>query len=289
MNGQPLTIRNRLLTAFPADALEALRAELSPVAWPRGASIEMSGAHVPSAYFLEEGAVSIMIGVGEERFELVLVGREGMLGIPSLLGTAGARCGALVVLACKAYAVPVMVFQRLLREQPAARGITLRFAQTQVTQLAHNSFANSHLTTLRRVARWLLMARDRNDGDMLMIAQSTLSVALGLHRPRVTEALHRLQEMKTIRSERALVTVIDRDKLASVAGPSYGPAEHAYDSLIAGQAGPRPACVTAPEDNKPEPARSSAKPYPASRDGPDEDAMRSDGRGRRPAAWMQAR
>lgn len=225
-------MRNRLLNAIPANALDRLRPHLQLVELARGSTIEMPGAPVRFAHFVEEGVVSIAMSVGGSRFELGLTGREGMLGIPALLGTNVAQYSAVVVLACKAHSVPVKVFQGVMREQPSVAGIVVRFMQAQVAQLAHNSFANSRLNALERVGRWILMARDRNDSDTLMISQSTLSNALGLHRPRVSEVFHKLEGEGAIRSRRVSLMITDREKLETIVGPSYGPAERAYEMLI---------------------------------------------------------
>ena len=104
--------------------------------------------------------------------------------------------------------------------------------QAGVAQLAHTAFANAQLNIPQRLARWILMAHDRIDGDTLQITHGVLSDALGVRRPGVTLALHELEGEQAIRSRPRALTILDREKLESRCHGSYGPAERAYQALF---------------------------------------------------------
>jgi CRP-like cAMP-binding protein len=65
----------------------------------------------------------------------------------------------------------------------------------------------------QRLARWLLMMRDRSDGDALPITQSLLAEMLGVQRPTITNAARELERAGSIERGRREVTIRDRQGL----------------------------------------------------------------------------
>jgi len=72
-----------------------------------------------------------------------------------------------------------------------------------------------------RLARWLLMMRDRHDDDTLPLTHNLLAEMLGVHRPSVTHAVRRLQQTGLIQSSRNRVTILDRDGLMRASCECY--------------------------------------------------------------------
>ena len=64
-----------------------------------------------------------------------------------------------------------------------------------------------------RLARWLLMMRDRNDEDALPITQNILAEMLGVQRPTITNAARELEHAGLIERGRRQVTIFDRQGL----------------------------------------------------------------------------
>jgi DNA-binding transcriptional ArsR family regulator len=62
----------------------------------------------------------------------------------------------------------------------------------------------------QRLARWLLMMRDRSDGDALPITQSLLAEILGVQRPSISNAARELERAGLIERGRRQVTILDR-------------------------------------------------------------------------------
>jgi hypothetical protein len=77
------------------------------------------------------------------------------------------------------------------------------------------------------------MAQDRMESDELHVTHEFLAVMLGVRRPGVTEALHRLEGEKLIRSHRGVVLVRNRAGLEALADGSYGVPEDEYTRLCA--------------------------------------------------------
>ena len=83
-----------------------------------------------------------------------------------------------------------------------------------------------------RLARWVLMAHDRLEGDEIPLTHDFLAVMLATQRSSVTLAIQALEGYGAIRAKRALIIVRDRGMLYDLAGKSYGPAEAEYERLI---------------------------------------------------------
>ena len=72
-----------------------------------------------------------------------------------------------------------------------------------------------------RLARWLLMMRDRGDEDALPITQSLLAEMLGVQRPTITNAAGELEHAGLIARGRRQVTILDRQGLTKASCECY--------------------------------------------------------------------
>ena len=113
----------------------------------------------------------------------------------------------------------LMLESDTLREEFLRSGFTL-FVQTSRTALA-----NSRNTIEARLARWVLMAQDRLDGDEFSLTHEFLALMLAVRRPGVTQALAALRDLGVIETRRSLLKVVDRAALERVSGGSYGQPE----------------------------------------------------------------
>src|SRR5439155_21498480 len=73
----------------------------------------------------------------------------------------------------------------------------------------------------QRLAGWLLMMRDRSDGDALPITQSLLAEMLGVQRPTITNAFRELEGSGLIEPGRRHVTILDRQGLTKASCECY--------------------------------------------------------------------
>lgn len=217
---------------------------------PRGTVLELPGAPVSHAHFLETGFVSVLLTVGRHTSEVGLVGREGMLGVPAVLGSPVASYRAVVREDARTLEIPVEKLRAVMGERRTVWASLLRYMQAGVAQITHTAFANAQLNIPQRLARWLLMAHDRIDRDTLQITHGVLSDALGVRRPGVTLALHELEGEGAIRSRPRAITILDRGRLERRCEGAYGPAERAYRALF-GQAFSRGETQQPPDEESP--------------------------------------
>jgi CRP-like cAMP-binding protein len=236
------TSRNRLLAALPPEALAALRPRLEPVELPLRKTLHAVGEPITSIYFPETGYVSMLATLEDgDSAEVGLVGREGMVGLPVLLGAECDDIEAMVQNPGTALRMDARAFRAELDRAPAVRTLLLRYALVHHGQVARTAACNGRHHTDQRLARWLLMAHDRTTGnDEFPMTHEFLSMMLGVRRAGVTMAAGQLQKAGFIRYERGCVEVTDRPGLESVACECYGVVRRASDILLGEASGTGP-------------------------------------------------
>ncbi len=193
---------------------------------------DMPIAHV---HFVERGIVSLVaVARDGEQIEAGLIGREGLVGTPVLLGAQSTPNEVRVQVAGLAHAVRVDAFRGLLRSSPEWHERLLRYAQVVNTQIACTVLANGRYPIGQRLARWLLMCHDRTDGDVLETTHRFLSLMLGVSRPHLTTELRALERAGITATRRGTITIYDREALLTRAGAAYGVPEAEYERLIEG-------------------------------------------------------
>jgi CRP-like cAMP-binding protein len=234
--------RNRLLAALPPDALAALRPRLEPAELPMREVLQPAGEPIHHVWFPEAGWVSMLAYLEDgDAAEVGLVGREGFLGLPVLLGADRDDLEAMVQCPGTALRMDAAAFRDALEGVPAFRTLLLRWALVHHGQVARTAACNGRHHVDQRLARWLLMAHDRTTGnDEFPMTHEFLSMMLGVRRAGVTVGLGQLQKAGHIEYRRGCVEVTDRPGLESVACECYGVVRRASDLLLGEATGTGP-------------------------------------------------
>ena len=119
-----------------------------------------------------------------------------------------------------------------MQDSGSLRDSLLKFVQAFSVQTTHTAICNARAKLDERLARWLLMAQDRIQSDILPLTHEFLSLMLGVRRPGVTVALKALRERGLIAYRRGEITIKDRKGMERVAGEVYGTPESEYRRLI---------------------------------------------------------
>lgn len=226
-------LRNVLLRSLPPDAFDLLRPHLDPVRVRKGDVVVRPGEPFEHAWFPESGLASVVSESDDgHRAEVGAFGHDGMVSTALVLGVDRTPHETFVQVPGTWLRVEADVLRDAMRRSPALHGLLLRYVQAFLMFLSRTALANVGYTTEERLARWLLVAHDRLDGDELPLTHEFLSLMLGVHRPGVTVALHTLEGAGMIRAKRGLITVRDRGKLEEAAGGGYGVAEAEYERII---------------------------------------------------------
>jgi CRP-like cAMP-binding protein len=230
--------RNALLAALPQEVLSSLRGHLKPVSLPRCTTLCEAEQPLSHVHFVETGAVSL-VTVFEDgtTAEMATVGREGFVGIGTLLGGEHALGRYVVALSGFALTVEASRFQRALREIPELRAACEVYARAFLANLLQNVACNATHRVEQRCARWLLMCDDWVDDDSFELTQEYLADVLGVRRATVTVVARTLQNADLIRYRRGAISVLDRRGLEAAACECYRIVRDGYERALARTAG----------------------------------------------------
>ena len=227
------TVRNRLLSALAPDDFALLAPKLERV--PLKLQSLLIEAHRPIShvFFPESGISSTVANTDEGRIEIGMVGREGFVGVPVILGADRTPHTAMVQGEGEALRIGTEDLREAMRERPSIFLPLGLYTQSLIVQMGQTAYANATFDIEARLARWILMTQDRTDSDELVLTHEFLATMLGVRRPGVTSATHALEGMGSIRAKRGRITVRDREKLMELAGDAYQVAEDEYGRLMA--------------------------------------------------------
>lgn len=225
--------RNRLLAALTARDLALLQPHLEPAELPTRTPMETANKKIENIFFMEHGIASVVGGnkVGRDA-EVGIIGCEGLSGLPVVFGNHRSPHTVYIQVAGDGQRMPAAALRSAMTKSASLRGRLLKFAQAFMIQTTHTAIANARGTLVERLARWILMAHDRIDGDELPLTHEFLSLMLGVRRPGVTEALHALTEVGMIRAGRGHIVVLDRQGILARANGLYGVPEAEYERLL---------------------------------------------------------
>jgi CRP-like cAMP-binding protein len=224
---------NRLLAALSAEDFALLEPHLDRVALDLKQVIQLPNSAIEEVYFVESGIVSIVAAsTGSPGIEAGLVGREGMTGIAVVMDDHRSPNDVYVQVAGAAQRIGADKLRTAITASGTLHRSLLRFARAFFVQVTQTALANGRAKIEERLARWLLMARDRLDAKAMPLTHEFLALMLGVHRPGVTVALQEMEGRGLIRSERGKVSILDSAGLKRVAGGFYGLPEREYERLI---------------------------------------------------------
>jgi len=231
--------RNRLLTALPPEDLARLRPRLEPVELPLRHTLHAPDEPIGAVHFPETGWVSMLATLDDgDAAEVGVVGREGMVGLPLLFGTDRAPVEAMCQAGGTALRLGAGAFRNALERGPALRALLLRYAMAFNTQVAQTAACNGRHPVEQRLARWMLMAHDRSEGDEFPMTHEFLSLMLGVRRAGVTVAAGALQKAGLIRYGNGRMAIADRPGLEAAACDCHGTVRREFERLLGPAAGP---------------------------------------------------
>jgi CRP-like cAMP-binding protein len=204
-------VRNRLLAHLPPTAFAELLPHLRRVRLHRRQVLQEINTRISSVYFLECGvAVLLARSDGDRQVGVGVVGRLGLVGVPAVLGTMYApnRCimeieGAALQIGCEHLSL-------VMDRQPLLRRHLLRYIQALLVQNSQTTLCNIRHKLEERLARWLLLAHDRIDGNVIPLTHDLFSMMLGVRRASVTEALAGLEAAGALKRRHKAVEIQDR-------------------------------------------------------------------------------
>ena len=231
-------VGNRLLRALTREDYALLQPHLTRIPFAVGDQIAVAGEPIEWVRFSEGGIAGILDSAeAGRRLAIGLVGSEGMLGWPLLLGEEQwPHDVAMRAEAGTALRIPARALLAATERSATLRRTLLRFVHVFGLQVAQSVCSALIHPVDRRMARWILLYHDRVRGDEICMTHEEFRLMLGVRRSSVTDALHRLEAERAVRGLRGRVLVRDRARLLELASQTYGKPEEAYLRLIEGEA-----------------------------------------------------
>lgn len=215
-------IVNSLLAALPRMQYQRLASGLEPVTLIFGDVLYEPGETISHVYFPDQSLVSLLTLVdGRSALEIGMVGREGMVGTALALGVDVSPVRALVQGAGAAMRMKAARFLKELRRSEPLQHALYRYTHTLMAQVAQTAACNRFHVVQERLARWLLMTRDRIQSNDIHLTQEFLSHMLGVRREGVTTAAGQLQKRKLIEYNRGRIKIVNQRGLAAASCSCY--------------------------------------------------------------------
>jgi CRP-like cAMP-binding protein len=215
-------IENRLLASLPREEYRRLFPRLEQVTLAFGEILYEPGDTIEHVYFPSLSLVSLLTLVDEHlALEVGLVGCEGAVGVPVALGFSVSPVRALVQGSGVAMRMKSAHFLKELRQNPHFQRAFLRYTHALMTQVAQTAACNRFHVVEARLARWLLMTRDRLQSNEIHLTQAFLSHMLGVRRVGVTKAAGQLQRRGLLEYSRGYIRIIDPPGLEATACSCY--------------------------------------------------------------------
>jgi len=180
---------------------------------------DSSLAHV---FFPDSGVISVLAVYADGNIiEMATIGREGCAGVQAALGAKSSSAQLLVQIPGSAAKMSRAAFTRAMQSMPSFRSLMYAYVQAFLEQVMVSGACNGAHSLKERLARWLLMMRDRSDDDALPITQNLLAEMLGVQRPTITNAVGELERAGLIEPGRGQVTILDRKGLTEASCECY--------------------------------------------------------------------
>ena len=213
---------NRLLAALPPADLARLTPLLEQVQVDVGDVLSEPAAPIRHIYFPDDSLISLL-GVAEGRMtlEVGLVGREGMLGATVALGHEMSQVRAIVQRAGSASRMDAGEFRTEFARNPSLQRVLYRYTDTLLAQAIQIAVCSRFHVLEARLARSLLITRDRVQSDKFHLTHEFLAHALGVRRVGVTKAASALQQQGLIIYSRGNIKILDVQGLAAASCKCY--------------------------------------------------------------------
>jgi CRP-like cAMP-binding protein len=216
------TASNHVLASLPPKDYQRLRVQLEPVVLDFAQVLYEPGKPIRHVYFPLDCLISLLTAVDKRRtLEVGMVGNEGMAGMPFILGIGVSGVRALVQGGGHALRMAAAPFRVEFDRNRSLQDALYRYTYALMAQISQTAACNRFHDSEARLARWLLMTRDRVGSDEFLLTHEFLAHMLGLRREGVTEAASALKDRGLIAYTRGKIRILDVNGLKASSCTCY--------------------------------------------------------------------
>lgn len=223
--------QNLILSRLSRSDFGLLEPHLEAVQLPVRKVLERRRRKITAVYFPDSGFASVVANGDKQPIEVGLIGREGMTGLAVVLGHDRNANEIFMQIAGSGHCIRTAPLRAAMGASATLHGSFLRYVHAFLHQTARTAVANGRSKIEERLARWLLMAGDRIDGDELALTHEFLAMMLGVRRPGVTIAIQELEREGVIARRRGRILIVDREALQKLSNGTYAPADYAMSDF----------------------------------------------------------
>jgi CRP-like cAMP-binding protein len=222
MTANDIGASNRLLAVLSTDDQAFLAEHTTQMTLKTGTLLHEARTPIEHVYFPHSGMISLLaVMQNGDGIETATVGREGVVGATSGFGTPLSFTRAVVQAPLIAARIPMLRFAEALRSRDRLVTLMAAYNEIYLAQVQQTAACNALHSMEARLARWLLLTRDRTDSDVLPLTQEFLSQMLGVRRTSVNLAVGQLQSAGAILIRRGRIIIVDREALEGSACECY--------------------------------------------------------------------
>jgi CRP-like cAMP-binding protein len=216
-------LKNQLLAALPIEEYQNLAPHLESVELPLRQVLHEPGEPIEYVYFPTEAMISLVsIMKDGSTVEVALIGKEGMVGIPVILGGNSTTSQAVVQVAGRGLRLQANILRTQFQLGGQLHYLLLRYVQALFTQISQGAVCNRLHNLEERLARWLLSVQDCLQMQEFPMTQEHIAQMLGSRRSGVTVAAGMLQHAGIISYRRGRINILSRERLEATSCECYG-------------------------------------------------------------------
>jgi CRP-like cAMP-binding protein len=225
-------LKNRILQSLPIDELQELFPLLEPFQLKQHAILHEPAQKLRYAYLPNSGLISLIVATENgDTVEAGMVGSEGGAGLQVAFGLSKTVLRQVVQISGEGFRIRNGALQKAISSAPGLQLAISRYTILQGMLVAQTAACNRLHEGRQRLARWLLMAHDRVDSNVLPLTHDFLATMLGTDRPSVSVAAKILQTQGVIQYTRRVITILHRRKLENSACECYRVIRNLYGSF----------------------------------------------------------
>jgi CRP-like cAMP-binding protein len=224
---------NRILAALPELTYQRLTSQLETVELSQGEIIYPAQEAIEYAYFPIDTAISLvsMMENGSTT-EICLVGREGMVGLPIVLGDDVSPYLAIAQIAGNAIKINASAIVSEFSRGEELQRLLLLYTKAKLTAIGQIAACNCQHVIKKRLSRWLLSVSDRIDRSDFMVTQESMANVLGVRRSGINAAASILEQAGIVSHSRGQINILNRQELEANACECYQLIKNEFSRLF---------------------------------------------------------